>query len=225
MRGITRIWLLSLSVVALLTSCSKSETSINLSDGLNSIELVSTANNGVSGIDVEVFFNVIGDDGGDYTNESKLYLNGNLIEENPYVFTEIGTFEITAELEELRSNTLNLRVIDQISRELVLNELRLMPNQEVIFSLIDYLGEDTSEEATFYINGNAIAGNSFQSTEPGTYEVYATYEVDSEIINTEVKEFSIYIARRHLMLEDYTGTWCGYCPGVIEAIDGVVDET
>lgn len=225
MRRISRILLFSLSVVAFLVSCSKSETPINLSDGLESIELVSTANNDVTGIDIEVFFNVIGNDGGDYTNTSKLYLNGSQIEGSSYTFTDIGAYEITAELEELRSNALNLRVIDQISRELVLNETRLMQNQEVVFSLIDYTGEDTAENATFYINDSPITGNSFQSTEPGTYEVYASYEIDGEMFTTEVSEFSIYIAKRHLMLEDYTGTWCGYCPGVIEAIDRVVDET
>jgi len=225
MRGLFKVLLLNLSVVVFLISCSRSETPINLNDGLNNIELKSTANNDVTGIDVEVFFNVEGDDGLDYTNQAIIYLNGTPLEGSSYTFTEIGVYELSATLEELRSNELSLTVIDQFSRELVLSETRLMRNQQVEFSLIDYSGEDTANDATFYINDNPITGNLFQSAEPGTYEVYATYNVDGELTSSEVREFSIYIPRRYLMLEDYTGTWCGYCPGVIEAIDRVVDET
>lgn len=225
MRRLSSMLLLASSVIVLLIGCSKSETPINLSEGLKSITLVSTANNEVTGIDVEVFFNVEGDDGVDYTNEASLYLNGESFDGGSYTFLDIGVYEVTAELEELRSNTLSLTVIDQFSRELHLSETRLMRNQEVIFSLLDYTGVDTSAEATFYINDEPISGNSFQNAEPGIYEVYASYEIEGEVINSEVREFSIYIPRRYLMLEDYTGTWCGYCPGVLEAISKVVDET
>lgn len=225
MRRLTSMLLIGLSVIAFLISCSKSETPINLSDGLKSIVLASTANNDVTGIDVEVLFDVIGDDGEDYTSQANLYLNGEPLDANSYSFSSIGTYEVIAELDELTSNTLSLTVIDQLSRELHLSETRLMRNQEVSFSLLDYTGEDTAMDATFYINDTPISGESFQSTEPGVYEVYASYEIEGETINTDVKEFSVYIPKRYLVLEDYTGTWCGYCPGVLEAMDQVIDES
>lgn len=225
MRRLTSMLLIGLSVIAFLISCSKSETPINLSDGLKSIVLASTANNDVTGIDVEVLFDVIGDDGEDYTSQANLYLNGEPLDANSYSFSSIGTYEVIAELDELTSNTLSLTVIDQLSRELHLSETRLMRNQEVIFSLLDYTGEDTAMDATFYINDTPISGESFQSTEPGVYEVYASYEIEGETINTDVKEFSVYIPKRYLVLEDYTGTWCGYCPGVLEAMDKVIDDS
>lgn len=225
MRRLSNVLLLAISVIVFLMSCSKSETPINLSDGLKSIALVSTANNDVTGIDVEVFFNVEGDDGMDYTSLSTLYLNGEQFDGGVYTFLETGVYEVFAELDELRSNTLSLTVIDPFSRELYLSETRLMRSQEVTFSLLDYTGENTAEDATFYINDAPISGSSFQSVTPGIYEVYASYEVEGEVINSEVREFSIYIPKRYLMLEDYTGTWCGYCPGVLEAISKVMDET
>lgn len=225
MRRLSSMLLLAVSVIAFLIGCSKSETPINLSDGLKSITLVSTANNDVTGVDVEVLFNVEGDDGVDYTNLATLYLNGEQFDGGSYTFLETGVYEVMAELDELSSNTLSLTVIDPFSRELHLSEIRLMRNQEVTFSLLDYTGENTAEEATFYINDASISGSSFQSATPGVYEVYASYEVEGEVFNSEVKEFSIYIPKRHLMLEDYTGTWCGYCPGVLEAISKVMDET
>lgn len=225
MRRLSNMLLLTLSVIVLLMGCSKSETPINLNDGLKSITLVSTANNDVTGIDVEVIFNVIGDDEGDYTNQSTLYINGEPLDGSSYTFDNTGMFEVVAELDELSSNTLSLKVIDQLNRELHLSETRLMRNQEVTFSLLDYTGENTAEEATFYINDTPISGSSFQSVEPGEYEVYASYEVEGQELSSEVKEFSVYIPKRHLMLEDYTGTWCGYCPGVLEAISKVMNET
>lgn len=225
MRGLSNVLPLILSVMTFLIGCSKSETPINLTDGLQHLTLVSTADNDVTGIEVEVFFSVEGDDGEDYTHQATIYLNGEQLEGSSYTFESTGTYEVMAEVEELSSNILNLRVIDPLNRELALSEDRLMRNQKVIFSLFDYTGEDTAEQATFYINDTPITGNSFQSDEPGVYEVYASYEVEGEEINSQIKDFSIYIPKRHLMLEDYTGTWCGYCPGVLEAMSKVINET
>lgn len=225
MKRLTGMLLFSLSVIAFLISCSKSESPINLSDGLNKIILASTANNDITGMDVEVLFNVLGDDGEEYTNQASIYINGEPLEGNSYAFADMGSYEILAELDELTSNTLSLTVIDQFSRELHLSETRLMRNQEVSFSLLDYTGEDSAAEATFYVNDNPISGTTFQNVESGIYEVYAAYEIEGETIQSEVKEFSIYIPKRHLVLEDYTGTWCGYCPGVLEAMDQVMEET
>lgn len=225
MRRLTSILLIGLSVIAFLMSCSKSETPINLSDGLKSIVLTSNANNDIAGIDVDVLFNVLGDDGEDYTNQASLYLNGEQLEGDSYSFSDIGSYDVIAELDELTSNTLSLTVIDQLTRELQLSETRLMRNQEVTFTLLDYTGENTAADATFYINDSPISGEKFQNVEPGMYEVYASYIVEGEMINSEVGEFSIYIPKRYLVLEDYTGTWCGYCPGVLEAIDQVMEET
>lgn len=225
MRKLTSVLLYTLSVVALLTSCSKSETPINLSDDVNNITLTSTANNDITGVDVEVLFSVFGDDGVDYTSQSVLYINGEQLETNSLAFSEIGMYEVFAELNDLTSNTLNLTVIDPSERELHLNEKRLMRNQEVTFSLLDYTGEDTADQATFYVNDTPISGKTFQSMEPGVYEVYATYEVEGETLTSEVKDFSVYVPKRYLVVEDYTGTWCGYCPGVLEAIEKVQMDT
>ncbi len=225
MRKLTSVLLYTLSVVALLTSCSKSETPINLSDDVNNITLTSTANNDITGVDVEVLFSVFGDDGVDYTSQSVLYINGEQLETNSLAFSEIGMYEVFAELNDLTSNTLNLTVIDPSERELNLNEKRLMRNQEVTFSLLDYTGEDTADQATFYVNDTPISGKTFQSMEPGVYEVYATYEVEGETLTSEVKDFSVYVPKRYLVVEDYTGTWCGYCPGVLEAIEKVQMDT
>ena len=37
-------------------------------------------------------------------------------------------------------------------------------------------------------------------------------------ISTGTKSFEVFIPLRKVVLEDYTGTWCGYCPSVAAAI-------
>lgn len=44
-------------------------------------------------------------------------------------------------------------------------------------------------------------------------------------IATETETFTVVIPKRKVSIEDHTGTWCGYCPSVTEAIEKVHDET
>src|SRR5690606_34633967 len=44
-------------------------------------------------------------------------------------------------------------------------------------------------------------------------------------ITTPVKEFSVYIPKRYVVIEDYTGTWCGYCLDALIAIDHAKELT
>lgn len=225
MKAFLTICLYSSLSILLLLGCSKSENPINMNDDLNQITISSTAHNDITGLDLDVLFNVKDENGTDYTFEADIFIDGTLLESNTYTFTQIGVYKVVAQLNDLTSNTLQITVIDQNSRVLDFNENRLMRNQNVVFTLMDYTGEDTANQATFYINDNPITGYTFNSETPGEYKVYASYEVDGQTRNTETKEFSVYIPKRYLVIEDYTGTWCGYCPGVLEAIDKVTQET
>src|SRR5690606_37698368 len=61
--------------------------------------------------------------------------------------------------------------------------------------------------------------NTFSSANPGEFEVYATYEVNDESYTTETQDFEVFIPKRKVVVEDYTGTWCGFCPAVALAVD------
>lgn len=211
-------------VIAMLMSCSKSETPLGAT-GLKSIELSSTAINNIAGLNKDIVFTVTGDDGEDYTNESQLFIDGLLVNESRYAFDALGEYNVYAKLRNLESNYLRLLVIDINARELGLSEERLMKNQTLDLAIYDYEGNDLTHEATFYVNDNPISGNSFSSADAGSFEVYATYEIEGDILETDTKTFEVYVPKRYLVLEDYTGTWCGYCPGVLEAMDKVAAET
>ncbi len=110
-------------------------------------------------------------------------------------------------------------------RALTIDFPRAMKNQTITFGLLDSNGDDTASEATFYVNGNVISGFTYNSATDGSFEVYAEYMVDNESYSTPVKNFSVYTPKRKVVVEDYTGTWCGFCPAVALAIDTVKAAT
>lgn len=72
-------------------------------------------------------------------------------------------------------------------------------------------------ESDFYVDGVKLAGNTFTSTTAGEYEAYVIYKTVESRKTTvgvvdKVEAPSSYSAK--VLVEDYTGTWCGYCPRV-----------
>ncbi|RDK84176.1 Omp28-related outer membrane protein [Marinirhabdus gelatinilytica] len=98
-------------------------------------------------------------------------------------------------------------------------------NQAVDFALFDEDGTDISAGATFYVDGTALEESTFSSDVEGTFEVYAEFDNNGTTATTETETFSVVVPKRKVSIEDHTGTWCGYCPRVTEAIEKVHDIT
>ena len=97
-------------------------------------------------------------------------------------------------------------------------------------------GKKVTSGVTIFDDKNNIVelpGMKFTTTEVGTYTFWATYgdKISNEVVVTAVKEFpaatelpldpnpgSTSFARK-VMLVQYTGTNCGYCPFMVDAID------
>jgi thiol-disulfide isomerase/thioredoxin len=92
-------------------------------------------------------------------------------------------------------------------------------NQEIPFKILNEAGDDVSLEATFYVNDVEIEGNVFSSETIGEFEVYGVYTDNGVVVTTNTEPFRVIIPKRKVVIEDYTGTWCGYCPIVTAAID------
>jgi thiol-disulfide isomerase/thioredoxin len=82
---------------------------------------------------------------------------------------------------------------------------------------------DVTVESYFKVDGITIDGNAFAtSTEPKEYLVQAFYkDLESELIIIEGSDGY----PKNVLIEDYTGTWCGNCPRVSYAIDQVKQQT
>ena len=94
-------------------------------------------------------------------------------------------------------------------------------NQEITFEVFDAQGNDLTLESSFIVDGVAIVGNQISYPEIGTHQVYAEYSIESTLYNSNTRTFNIVIPKTRVVLEDYTGTWCGYCPNVSHAIEEI----
>ncbi|WP_310992532.1 Omp28-related outer membrane protein [Aequorivita marina] len=224
MKNLSYFKILSLfAFIAVLSiGCSKKEDPVITQE--NDLSLVLTSDAGsneleVVGLDQMVVFTVMGSDGEDYTSAAKLYVNDTEINGSTYTFDATGTFSVKALYEGVTSNILNFEVLTASERSLTLDVNRAMTDQTITFGLLDSDGNNTASEATFYVNDEAISGFTYSSNTEDDYEVYAEYTVNDETFTTEAKTFSVYMPKRNVVIEDYTGTWCGYCLKAVIAID------
>ncbi len=98
-------------------------------------------------------------------------------------------------------------------------------NQNIPFKIINEQDEDVTSLATFYVNGQPVDGTSYVSPTIGEFEVYGVYMQDGVEITTNTESFSVIIPKRKIVVEDYTGTWCGFCPRVSGALESLHEET
>ena len=94
-------------------------------------------------------------------------------------------------------------------------------NQQVTFEVFDAEGNNITMDSNFIVDGVSIVGNQISYPEIGTHEVYAEYSIESTLYNSDTRTFNIVVPKTRVALEDYTGTWCGYCPNVSHAIEEI----
>jgi thiol-disulfide isomerase/thioredoxin len=68
------------------------------------------------------------------------------------------------------------------------------------------------------VDNQLINGNTISYDEIGSHDVSANYTIDSQNYSTDLIVFNIVEPINKVIVEDYTGTWCGYCPPVAHAI-------
>lgn len=170
-----------------------------------------------------VEFSLKGDDYLDYTDEMMLKVNGDPIEGAAYTFDQDGEYEVQGFVDDLASNKVNFIV----SEGMIISHNSLLKNQVNTFTLYDVsTGDEITGEGTFYVNDEAIGGNTFSSDVVGDYEVYAEYTAENgEEIATDSADFTVVVPVQRALIEDYTGTWCGYCPRLQGVIKEVLDMT
>ncbi len=88
--------------------------------------------------------------------------------------------------------------------------------------VLDQNGANITSKVNIYAGGNLISGPDIRSSEAGTIEVYAEYEdiVSSTLVISVVEDAGLKYERM-VLLEQFTATWCGFCPKAISAIKNV----
>jgi thiol-disulfide isomerase/thioredoxin len=97
-------------------------------------------------------------------------------------------------------------------------------DEEIIFKSHGNNGEDITNETVFYIDGEMIQGNSYVFNTSGSYEVKGIYkEMESNPIIVNISLPTGYSQK--VLIEDYTGVWCGYCPRIAYAIHQIQTQS
>lgn len=100
----------------------------------------------------------------------------------------------------------------------------------VTLTVKDNNGTDVTNNSNIFVDGEEITGNTITSDQSKTFRVQAKYEgINSNLINVIFNQASSpaqpksFVKR--VLIEDYTGAWCGWCPRVSRAIELVYEQT
>lgn len=111
------------------------------------------------------------------------------------------------------------------SIEILISSDEIIVGQQVLFSVFDNTGKNRTSEAKYYVNDIETSGSSYTFNDVGTFEVYAKFQnLKSNVAEVVVNEIPIEY-KQYVLIEDYTGTWCGYCTRVSFAIEEVKKQT
>ncbi len=96
--------------------------------------------------------------------------------------------------------------------------------EEAVFTVKDQGGNDVTSASTIYIDNASYPRTSFWTSTPGSYTIKATKSgiASPEVILTAVNAGPSPFAQK-IIVEDYTGTWCGHCPRVGIALENYVN--
>lgn len=95
------------------------------------------------------------------------------------------------------------------------NTLRADGFEEVTITVLDQNNTDVTPGSIYTINGLTYTTNKFHTSGPGSYTITATKNgIQSSAATLTATDPGPSPFTQKVFVEDYTGTWCGYCPRV-----------
>lgn len=204
-----------------MTSCSSSSDDGGDSSGATSITISSNPSSLELG--GAFTFTVKDNSNTDVTSQSTIIFNGTAISGATYSPTEGGTYNVNAKYGALTSNSISVTVtVAAVLSSISVNtdKTMVLKGQSVTLTAIGNEGTDLTPLATFYVDGVAITGNIYMSDTFGNKIITATYET----FNSNEKALLVGHTK-NVLIEDFTGAWCGFCPRVAYGIDQVKAQT
>lgn len=97
----------------------------------------------------------------------------------------------------------------------------------VTFTVISSINNtNVTADSKIYVNGALITGNRFTFLAAGNFGVYATKgTLTSNVITVSVTAVAPKNYKHHVLVEEYSGTWCGNCPRILYAVDLLHQQT
>ncbi len=97
----------------------------------------------------------------------------------------------------------------------------------VTFTVLSSINSNNvTAESKIFVNGSLITGNKFTFLAAGSFGVYATKgNLTSNVITVNVTAVAPKNYKHHVLVEEYSGTWCGNCPRILYAVDLLKQQT
>ncbi len=96
----------------------------------------------------------------------------------------------------------------------------ILVDEQIQLTIIADNGTNVTNETTFYVDGEEISGNVYSFSTNGIKVIKGIYKgIKSNEIQIEVNIPTGYSQK--VLVEDYTGVWCGYCPRVAYSIQQI----
>jgi hypothetical protein len=108
------------------------------------------------------------------------------------------------------------------------SSLNVTTGVSVSFSAFSSINNNNiTQNSKLYVNGNLIAGSSFTFADAGNFAVYATKgTLTSNVITINVTAITSNTGYKHrVLVEEYSGTWCGNCPRILYGVDLLQQQT
>lgn len=87
--------------------------------------------------------------------------------------------------------------------------------ETVVITVKDQNNNDVTSSSSIYLGNALLSNNSFWTSVPGTYELKASRSgITSPVVNITAVNPGASPFSQKILVEDYTGTWCGHCPRV-----------
>ncbi|MEQ9402760.1 MAG: Omp28-related outer membrane protein [Cyclobacteriaceae bacterium] len=161
----------------------------------------------------------------DVTTLMKFYIDDVLNENGNSITSEtLGESVVTAKFENLVSNELSITSELNVTA-LTLNLSRTsLPADSYTKSEISVFDQDLDDISSFaglLLNDVTFSESVFVGSVPGTFQIKATYEsIESDVVEITVNPFIV----RKILIEEFTGEWCGWCPQAAYNLDELVKE-
>ncbi|MEE9348989.1 MAG: Omp28-related outer membrane protein [Flavobacteriaceae bacterium] len=226
MKTIKLFFILMLSV-AFLNSCKDDDPT---GDGGGTNALTITSNKTTYDFDEYAFFTVKTGSGTEVSSLAEVKMNDEVVNYQ-HQMTTAGTFTVIATYDGVTSNEISVTVNAApvvTSLEVTAEQNLVLVGEDLIFHTTATYDNgstvDKTMDSDYFSNNTSIASNVY-NTGVGNYTIKATYDgITSNEISVEVEALGPRF-QKHAVIEDYTGTWCGWCPRVAYGIEQVEATT
>lgn len=181
-----------------------------------------------------ITFTVTTNQGTNVTSESNILVNNEGISGNTFLADATGVYNVTATYQGLTSSAVSVNVLPvTVSIEIRSTNETYNIGDRIDFQVIafDNDGNETNVTTAARVNTNgseSFSGASFIPGTTGTIDANAEFNdftSNTKIVTIEDNAPSQTTFTKRALIEDYTGTWCGWCPRVVYGLELVKEQS